>query len=308
MSRGRVALTVCLALAAIGGGAGEASASGPIKPGLLPLPATVPAELAELEAKSEALQITSLELKLTTSFNLGPKAPKGLSKIFDLGVEGVETMTPPAAAIKLTLFGSHLRLRIVGKRHFLFSWALGRRDGGRPWIELGHGMLGKLLGATGGSSGPKPVTKSFTSLLALLNGAGNLHALGSSTIDGQTVMGFEGEPSSSSLSSGGAGELTGFASARSRTRPKRKAKLKERAVLSLFFAANGLPVRTSLVATSGSSSFTVTLDLPAANFPDAIPAPPASHVITEARLKKLFPPRVRRRHVSSTIVVGKSKQ
>ena len=56
------------------------------------------------------------------------------------------------------------------------------------------------------------------------------------------------------------------------------------------------------MAGAGSSSFTVSLDLPAANFQDSIPLPPASHVITEATLTKRFPSRARRRHVGSTVV------
>ncbi len=303
MRRGRVALTACLLPAAIAAGAGGASASSPIKPGLLPPPPTVPAELRDLEAKTVALQITSLELKLTTSINLARHTPKGLAGLLDFGVEGVETTTPPAAAIKMTLFGHPLRLRIVGSKHFLFSWPLARRDGGRPWVELGHGSLGKLLGGAVSPSEGGPASESFTGLLAMLNEGRNLRALGPSTVDGWTVMGFQAEPSSSSLTSGG-GELAEFASRKHRP----KGKPTETVVLSMYFASNGLPVRTSFVARAGRTSVRIVAEFPAINFPDTIPAPPADHVITEAGLRKLFPKPARRRVVGGAKARPKSKQ
>jgi hypothetical protein len=287
--RGRTVVMAALLALLVAGGARDALAAAPIGPGLLPPPPTVPAALRDLEARTAALQITSLEFKLTTRIKFGKRVPKGLASLLDFGLEGVETLAPPAAAIKMTLFGTLLRLRIVGSHAYLFNWPLGRRDGGRPWVELGKGALGKLLGGGGATArgGAKSGATRFTALLALLNDGRNLRALGPSTVDGQAVMGFEAEPQATSNARGEVGALTGFSAAKDRA----KAKPKEKVILSIYFAPSGLPVRVGVLSSEGKVSLSLVADFPAINFTDTIPAPPPDHVITEAKLKKRLPPR-----------------
>jgi hypothetical protein len=265
------------------------------------LPASIPPDLKALEAKTEALQISSVRASLKVGLSGAKGFSKELAKLFAFSVEGVETVSPPAAALKLVLFGAPLRLRLIGSHVYFFSWALGLHDGGRPWVELGKGPLGKLLG--GGKAGrnlkPQPSGgERFRQLLTDLNDGRSLRELGPSTIDGQAVTGFEVEPEASSSGSSGSlggGVAGGFAASKEsdravpkpRTPPGTKAVPKPTTLLSVYFAASGMPVRVLVDVRSGTEDSTVTADFPAINFPYTILPPPPSHVITEAQLSRL---------------------
>jgi len=53
------------------------------------------------------------------------------------------------------------------------------------------------------------------------------------------------------------------------------------------FAQNGLPVRTVIAEDDQSTSISVTLAIPAINFPLVIAPPPASQTVTVPQLRKL---------------------
>lgn len=261
---------------------------------LLPAPAIPPA-LQALEAKADSLQITSERLTLTSSLRLGhvPKVAREFVRLLDIKIEGVETTSPPAAALTATLFGSHVRLRYVEGHEYLFSWDLGRRDGGRPWVELGHGTLGALFGGVGtkpaetGTSGSERYRKLFT----LLNNGTGIHELAPVTLYGQAVTGFEAqvEPKPAGGSTGPGGPQGAFDTAR---RPMQAPKDR----LSVYFAASGAIVRAQVETGGGRAGATVTSDVPAIDFPYTIPAPPATHVISERLALERFS-----RHTSSQV-------
>jgi hypothetical protein len=57
--------------------------------------------------------------------------------------------------------------------------------------------------------------------------------------------------------------------------------------LETSLAQNGLPVRTVITEHDHGTVVTVTLDIPAINFPLVVTAPPAAQTITVARLREL---------------------
>jgi hypothetical protein len=296
MSRGRAAVAagaILTLLALVPASAGAAAPAGPAPP-LLLTPA-IPPDLQALEARTQALQITSLRLSVKLTINPGKGIPKAFAQLFDFSIEGVETASPPAAALKLVLFGSHVRLRIVGGHVYLFSWDLGLRDGGRPWIALGKGPLGKAFG--NGGQGPRTKTQNgrerFGATLTLLNDGRNLHELGPAVVDGQAVTGFEVEPEGKATGAPGEGLVGAFSAA-----SHKKAAPKPKIAMRIYFAESGMPVQILILSGSAKEGTTVTADFPAINFPYTIPPPPPRRVISERHLMKLFPPHRRVRRVA----------
>jgi hypothetical protein len=299
--RRAAAVLVAALLATIAGSAQAAEKPLLLKP-------AIPPRLAELEAKADALQITSARVALSTSLHL-EKESKGLrklAKLLELGIEGVETTSPPAAAFNAKLFGTQLRLRYVGGHVYLFAWVLGKHDGGRPWVQLEHGAMGRLFGNVGKQPSPTPVSGAtrFGKIFTLVNGGIGLHEVAPATLYGQPVSGFEEEieqkAAGEGISSSGVG--TGVAAAKPPAPPKPK--------LSIYFAASGAPVRVQIASGTSHVGLTVTIDFPAINFPYTITAPPPSHVISEHALAKLAPARSSSQSFRTTTrgSSGKSKQ
>ena len=253
---------------------------------LLPAP-PIPPELQALETRADALQVSSERMSISTSLQLGhvPKGVRQFARLLEFKIEGVETSSPPAAALSMTVFGAHVRLRYVGGRTYLFSWEFGRHDGGRPWVELGHGPVGRLF-----TSFAKPPATSTSGaqrwgkLFTLVNDGIGIHAIAPTTLYGQPVTGFEEELERKAATE--AGPLGSISVAK---RPKPPAPLpRPKSTLTIYFAAGGAPVRVQIHAGGGHIGSTVTADFPAIDFPYTIPAPPASHVIAEAKLLKRF--------------------
>jgi hypothetical protein len=307
----RSAAAVLGALCALCASASMAPAAPAAEKQLL-LPAPIPPELQALEAKADALQITSQRISVSTELRLGKEAPKGLGqflKLFDTKIEGVETIEPPAAALKTTLFGSHLRLRYVDGHVYLFSWGLGLHDGGRPWIELGHGLLGRVLaGSRRSKTAPSTSgAEHYSKLFTLVNNGVEIHQLAPSVLYGQAVTGFQEKLDTKTLaesgeSVGGAagGSLRGgFSAARRPSPPPKPAPAPAKAVtLSTYFAASGAVVREQVETGDASGGSTVIVDVPAIDFPYTIAPPPPSHVITEKQLLRRFPPHRESRSVT----------
>lgn len=283
------AFALCLlALAAAPGLAGPAPASGASTPAPLLLPAPIPPDLQALETRMAALRLSSVRLSMKTSLHGGGGGGvTDIAKLFDFGFSGVETISPDAAAGTFTLFGTTLRLRLVEGRVYLYFYALGRYDGGRPWIRLENGQLGKLLSPKKGTSTPVGASgaERFGQLIATINEGSDIRELGPATVDGQPVVGFSEqlEPTSK-VSLGGSGPLSGFSASKRRvprTAPE------PHVTLQIYIAASGMPVRLRLRSASGPVSLTEALDFFAINFPYTIPPPPPSHVIGEGALRRL---------------------
>lgn len=283
---------VLLALACAPAGA----AQGP----LLPAP-QIPPELQALEAKADALQVTSERMSIRTSLHFGhlPKAARQLARLLEFKIEAVETTSPPAAALSMTLFGAHVRLRYVDGRTYLFSWDIGRHDGGRPWVQLAHGPVGRLFtSATRPPTTSTSGTQRWSRLFTTVNDGSGIHAIAPTVLYGQPVTGFQEEIEQKAAVE--EGPLGSVSAARPPVPPKRP-----KPTLTIYFAASGAPVRVQSHTVSGHLSSTVTVDIPAIDFPYTVPAPPPSHVIAEAKLLKRFA-RVRRSSQTVTLPAGES--
>ncbi len=285
---GRAATVAVLALLALA--AAPAYAAGPprTEPAApLTLKPAIPAQLAELEAKADALQITSARVSIGTSLRLGhaSKGARELARLLEIKITGVETVSPPAAALTLKLFGADVRLRYVDGHTYVFSWGLGLHDGGRPWIELGHGLLGQTYGGVGKKPDVTPATGAarYGKLFTLVNDGIGIHELAPTTLYGQPVTGFQEEVEpKTGLEAGSSGGAIGGLAARHPAPPKAK--------LTVYFAAGGAPVRVQLETGDTHTGLTLTADFPAIDFPYTIAPPPPSHVITEREALKRFPP------------------
>jgi hypothetical protein len=249
--------------------------------------AAPPPELAPLLQETSQLQISSERFSGEVSI-VPKKLPaklKGLGAL-NLKLSGEASTSPAAAAVTTTVLDQSISLRLVDETIYVHEAALGKLDGGRPWVKFDHKSSGKLFGSNPGLDSNSGLGSSggqgshFEIQTALLKASKDVRSLGSSTVDGQAVTGFAGtvdpkQVEESQLSAKLRRELL-------------KAHVKPAATFEVFIAANGLPVHSKIVLALGRAKLTVTADVLAINFPVVpIAAPPASETITTAELEKL---------------------
>ncbi len=256
--------------------------------------AQAPSRLQELEQKMEALQVSSERFTLTTALT-GEKLPRALGGLFgELSASGEVTLSPEAGQVTVNLFGKPLVMRLVGGVSYLYVPELSEHDHGRPWIKLGRKPFSELLRSSSGGVGAVTASSkpAFAGELKLIKEATALTEVGATTVDGQEVTHFTGifNPAKAEK----APRSITVKTARGR-RVVHVPPIKQSGRLELFIAPNGLPVRTILAITTSAGTahrtkgvtVTVTLDIPAINFPLVVEAPPASETITLAQLKAL---------------------
>jgi hypothetical protein len=255
-------------------------------------PASVPPALRVLEQKMGELRVTSLRFSEKTSVTV----PHGESKILGLlklllggEISGEGTTSPPTGNIVLSLSGHPLTFREVGGTTYFYFRALGRVDHGRPWVKLGPGGLSELITVNGkhikapATSEPKigePALAEppFERLRRALAGAREVRELGAGTVDGQPVTSFLAVLEPEQL------KREHLASA---TRLGVPAPQPPTATLEVSLAQNGLPVRTVITEHGQGTVISITLAIPAINFPLVIEPPPATQTITIRELRKL---------------------
>jgi hypothetical protein len=256
-------------------------------------PSAQPAELQALEQRMSELTITSE--RVTGKEAIGGKLPRKLAALSALSTEfsGEESISPAFANVNVKLAGRSLTVLRIGETLYTRDPAIARHDGGRPWVQ--ESLTGKsgLFGAkpslggggVGGSSAPDPTP--YKSDAELFKAGTEVRALGASTVDGQATVGF-------------AGTLTAHKLAESELTKKQIGNLahdhvKLKGSFEAFIAANGVPVRTSVVLSIGKLRLSVSADVLAIDFPVTIPAPPAAaETIGAAELEKLEKARLKR--------------
>lgn len=289
------------------GAPGVASAAEPAPapapaPVSAPAHAPLPASLVALEQKMEELQVTSMRFSAETSFVVPRRNNHGLSKFLKLlheEISGEETFSPAAGNVTFTLFGHPFELRVVGKTTYLYFRALARHDHGRPWIKLGPGGFFEIFSVDGkhlkspttseSKVGQPPLAEPpFTGLRKMLAGAEEVRETGTGMLDGQSVTNFLAiiEPEQLEHEK----DLASIARRLPSPQPP------PTVTLETSLASNGLPVRTVLAEHSKGLTISVTVSIPAINFPLVVEAPPASQTISVARLRKLERRARRRRH------------
>jgi hypothetical protein len=280
-----VALTM-VALATVRAGRAEASGTP------LTLPPTAPPELLALTAKMEALTVETERVSLTESIAVlghGPEAAllRKLVGAFGVSVSGEVRRNPEEGSLTITLFGVRLRVLALPGHTYLFGGArLARRDGGRPWVDLGSKGLGALLPTGRTKTVSTPGAPTFARIATILRAPIAVTTLGGGTIDGVTVSGFretlDPKVFEAPASLAGIAPTGSFA-----TRATRAAAESPSVTAEAFIAADGLPVRTRFVQVSGPVHLLVQVDIPAIDFPLTLEAPKPAQVIDLAALKRL---------------------
>ena len=239
------------------------------------------------------LKVSSLRFSLQTSVTVPHRDQKilRLLKLFGLNSQtsGEVTTAPAAANVSLDLFGQRFTLRSVGNAVYMYFGKLARHDHGRPWIKLGRAGLAGLFTVNGRPphpstekpepmrAEPKLIEPPFAALAKSLAGAREVNELGSATVDGQPVTRFLAILEPAQLKN------EQLASA-SRLLPTPQPPT---ATLEVSLTASGLPLRTVISEQDSGTKTSVTLEIPAVNFPLVIEAPPAAQTISVEQLRKL---------------------
>jgi hypothetical protein len=286
----RGTLVLCGIVLALAGAPGIASATEPAASPLAPAHTPLPSSLLALEQKMEELKITSMRFSEQSSLTV-PRSKGKLLSVLKLlgnsGISGEETISPPSGNFTLSLFGHPFKVRVVGSTTYLYLSGLDRHHRRRHiWIKLGRGGLLEVFTVNGKhvktpkAAPPKEpalAEPSFAGLRKVLAGAEEVRELGVGTLYGQPVTNFLAvlEPAQF--------EREHLAST-SRLRPPPQPPV---VTLETSLAQDGLPLRTVIAERSEGTGLSVTLDIPAINFPLVVEAPPASQTITVARLREL---------------------
>lgn len=289
----RVRAATLVPAIAIGVVLGVASAGAAASPSPS-LPATAPPELLALTAKMETLTVETERFSLSESLVVSGHSKEAaflrvLAGLFSLSISGETRRSPEEGLLTATLFGAKLQLRVLpGHTYGYGGTALARRDGGRPWVDLGSKGLAALIpGGKKTAKAPAPPSPApFAPLARVLRSPISVTTLGGGTIDGDAVSGFRETLDPRVFES--PGSLSTIA-------PTGSFALRVGAAVSpaptvtteVFIAADGLPVRTRLVQVTGPAHVVVQSDVPAINFPLTVEAPPPAQTITEAALKRL---------------------
>lgn len=243
------------------------------------------------------LQLSSMRFSLETTIvlpHLKGKAGKLLKLLKLLGgdsrISGEVTTAPAAGNLSLQLFGHKFVLRTVKGAAYLYNRKLAHADHGRPWLRLGPRGLDELIPVRAGAKTTKPTSiepklaePPFTKLTELLNGAEEVRELGPGELDGQPVTRFLATLEPAQLRGKA---LASSAHAALAPRPPLTPPTLT-ATLEVALASNGVPVRTKIRAQSHRTSTTITLEIPAVNFPLVIEAPPAAKTISLRRLREI---------------------
>jgi hypothetical protein len=260
----------------------------------LPRP-PLPPDLAALAGKMEAVRSISERFRLRTGISSAgarlPREAESFLRIFDFDISGEVVNAPPAASFTITLLGHTLRIRVVHADVYLYEPAITKRDGGRPWVNLGrHGLSGLLTGLSSPGLPAGSGSASFKSLVTTLRGARSVTELGPGTVDGQAITGFRAMLAPSALEEppkpeGPRNILSGILSRAHRAPATTGAP--PSAALEVFIAPSGLPVRTRISATGEGVTVTALLDIFAINFPLTVKPPPKAQTIDLATARKL---------------------
>jgi hypothetical protein len=224
------------------------------------------------------------------------RLPRGserfLKLLFDSHIEGEATSSPLAGSFTFTLLGDTLTLRVVRGVTYLYEPAISRRDGGRPWVKVGRSGLGAMFDQ-GGSVSPSSGhgLSSFKGVAGAVRAAVAVRELGAGVVDGQAIAGYRMVVPASALSSEKRptapqprGILAGVFGPNAIPPPTEPV---VNAVLEVFVAAAGVPVRARVSVASEGLTLGLLSDVFAINFPLEIRAPAQRLTITSARLELL---------------------
>jgi hypothetical protein len=277
-------------------GAAQAASGSTSPPAAQP---AIPPDLAALEQKMLALQISSERFSVTMSVSENPH-PKGLggvgpvfgrasaivSSIFTAA--GEVGFAPVRASFQVSFLGLHYNARLIGSTLYIEEPSLARIDGGRPWLELPDERLGEAIG--GGPSaeaegGLEPAS-GFGATVDTIARATSIQEVGASSVSGQAANEFALVIPVERI-----GKLS-----HRQLRALHKVFAPDLDV-QLFLAEDGLPLRERLVFTlrHRRGRLIEQSDVLAVDVPVQVQAPPAAETLTDAALKKLLSRRAKHR-------------
>jgi hypothetical protein len=242
-----------------------------------PAATPLPPDLQALEQQAKQLQISSEHVRVTEE--IGGSGLSGPLVTADLQLRE----QPLAAEVHLNVVGSKLEERVIGTTLYVNDPAVGRRDGGRPWVRVPKRGISELSGLAPSAISNGPQTQDvLTSLLTQL-APQNIKEVGPSTANGQPATEFTGTIDLAKLLVASLG-------------PKLAKQLQQQTkalgglttTLDLFVAANGLPTRTVIAVNSKTAAFTITVDILAINIPVAVHAPPSRRTVPYSKVRKLL--------------------
>lgn len=251
----------------------------------------------------ESLRVSSERFSLRIAFSpAGARLPHDVERLFklllDTHLEGEVTSAPPAAAFKLTEAGRALTVRVVRGETYLYEPSLAALDGARPWIRLGAGGSGALLGGALPPLGAQ--LRAFSTVAAGLRAALAVRELGVALVDGQAAAGYRTVVPLDALMTGAApvsprpsGILGGVFG--SRSSPPAGEPPSGNALLEAFIAPNGVPVRARLSITAEGIALSELADVFAINFPLSLRPPPHRLTIDLRALRRIERQRAGRR-------------
>jgi hypothetical protein len=236
----------------------------------------LPPDLQALEQQAKSLQISSEHMRLTEDI-----AGSGFAGPF-LTVDVQVSERPLAAELNLGVAGRKFEERVIGTTLYVKDPAIGRRDGGRPWVRVPKRGISELTGLAPNAISNGPQSQDvLTSLLTQL-APQNIKEVGPSTANGQPATEFTGTTNFRTL-------IAGSGSKVSKQLQKALKKLGSATItLDLFVAANGLPTRTVLAIDPKVAPITETVDILAINIPVAVQAPPLRQTIGYKKVRKLL--------------------
>lgn len=250
--------------------------------------ASVPPELQALIAKMKLLQVSSERFSASVTLH-AHKVPKDLEALRALKVNlsgEANLASPQSGIVTTTVLGKPLTFRVIGKTVYTDEPALGRKDGGRPWVKETRKVQPSVTDDSPGVAGSG--TAPYAAQATLIEGAKAIKALGPATVDGQPVSRF--------LLTVDPAKIPGTNLGGKLRAKLRRDHIVPKAQIEYDLTSEGLPIHTAgAIALGKKIRVDFTADVSAIDFPLTVAAPPAGETITTAELLTLIKKEIKKK-------------
>ena len=255
------AITGCTSAAKSSGGSGGAAAGG----------------------GSNQLQLSPVaEIQAALSKASGDKTVHVTGTISTAGTSGTmdaqeQFGSNVAMSVNMSLAGTDISEILIGDTLYMKIPALSAELGGKTWAKLSLSSMGSL-GSTFQAMIDSAKNTDPTSQLQPLLASGDVHKVGTETVDGVQTTHYAGtvDPATAFDSSQAAKNLTSAQIAQLKSTLKSSGVTTE--TIDVWVASDGLPVREQVSATSSAGATKVDMHMSGWGSPVSITAPPADQV------------------------------